>query len=118
MTSPTWVAIAAAAACSHPVPASGIPLPAGLRPLAIAAADVDGDGRVDVITDSWAEGRLVLLRADPGGWREPGEPIEVGRKPYINIVTADFDADGNVDLAVPNQGSDTVTVLFGDGRGG
>jgi FG-GAP-like repeat len=92
------------------------------HPHTVAAADVDGDGRVDLLTDSWAERRLTLLRADGrGGWLSPGTPIETGRAPYVNIVAADFDGDLKVDLAFPNaaptMATDTVTVLFGDGRG-
>src|SRR5579872_1462326 len=88
------------------------------HPHTVAAADVNRDGRVDLITDSWGENRLTLLLANAsGGWQTPGTPIEVGRKPYIDVVATDFDGDGKVDLVVPNSGFDTVTVLFGDGRG-
>jgi hypothetical protein len=88
------------------------------HPHTVAAADVNGDGHLDLITDSWSENRLTLLLGDGhGGWQTPGTPIEVGRKPYINVVAADLDGDGNIDLIVPNSGFDTVTILFGDGHG-
>src|SRR5712691_7908917 len=88
------------------------------HPHMVAAADVNGDGHVDLITDSWAENRLTLLLADGrGNWQSPGTPIEIGRKPYINVVAADLDGDGHVDLLMPNSGFDTVSILFGDGHG-
>jgi hypothetical protein len=87
------------------------------HPHTVAAADVNHDGRIDLITDSWGENRLTLLLANGSGWQTPGTPIDVGRKPYINVMAADFDGDGNIDLVVPNSGFNTVTVLFGDGRG-
>ncbi len=88
------------------------------HPHMVAAADVNGDGHVDLITDSWAENRLTLLLADGrGGWRSPGTPIEIGRKPYWNVIAADLDGDGRIDLVMPNSGYDTVCILFGDGHG-
>ena len=88
------------------------------HPHTVAAADANGDGHVDLITDSWAENRLTLLLADGrGGWQSPGTPIEVGRKPYINVIATDLDGDGHVDLVMPNSGFNTVSILFGDGHG-
>jgi hypothetical protein len=88
------------------------------HPHTVAAADVNGDGRVDLITDSWAENRITLLMSTaPASWRSPGSTIDVLRKPYLNIIAADLDEDGNVDLAMPNFGFDFVSIFFGDGHG-
>ncbi|AFZ07458.1 Subtilisin [Oscillatoria nigro-viridis PCC 7112] len=43
--------------------------------------------------------------------------IGVGTNPY-GIATGDFDLDDQPDLAVTNQGSDTVSILLGNGTGG
>ncbi|MEG5042772.1 MULTISPECIES: DUF4347 domain-containing protein, partial [unclassified Microcoleus] len=43
--------------------------------------------------------------------------IGAGTNPY-GIATADFNVDGQPDLAVTNQGSDTVSILLGNGTGG
>jgi len=88
------------------------------HPHTVAAGDFDEDGHIDLITDSWGENRLTLVLADgKGGWRSPGTPVEVGRKPYMNVVAADLDGDGHVDLAMPNYGAGTVGLFFGDGHG-
>ncbi len=88
------------------------------HPHTVAVADVNGDGHADLITDSWAENRLTLLLADGhSGWQTPGTPIEIGRKPYINIVATDLDGDGHADLVITNFGFETVSILFGDGHG-
>ncbi len=89
----------------------------------VATADVNGDGRMDVITDSWGDHRLLWLPANQqGGWDSPGQPIDAGRGPYVNVVAADFNGDGHADLAFPNAApdapSDKVSLLLGDGRGG
>ena len=47
----------------------------------------------------------------------PGSPIPVGSSP-LAIAIADFDGDGIADLAVTNQGENTVSILLGDGSGG
>lgn len=88
------------------------------HPHTVAAADLNGDKRVDLIVDSWGENRLTLLFANAAGrWQTPGTTIDAGRKPYINVRAVDLDGDGNIDLVMPNQGFDTVSVLFGDGHG-
>jgi len=89
------------------------------HPHTLAACDADGDGRLDLVLDSWGENRLTFLRGDGrGGFAGPGEPIEVGRKPYRNLIAGDFDGDGRCDLVAPSYADGVVTLLRGDGRGG
>jgi hypothetical protein len=85
----------------------------------IDACDADGDGDLDLVLDDWGENRLTLVRGDGrGGFAGPGEPIEVGRKPYRNLKARDLDGDGRCDLVAPSYELGVVTVLRGDGRGG
>jgi hypothetical protein len=89
------------------------------HPHTIDACDADGDGDLDLILDSWGENRLTLVRGDgKGGFAGPGEPIEVGRKPYRNLKARDFDGDGRCDVVAPSYDAGVVTLLRGDGRGG
>jgi len=102
-------------------PAPGSPLTVRSRPHphTIGACDLDGDGRLDLVIDSFEENRFTLLRGNGrGGFALPGEPIEAGRRPYRNLRLADLDGDGKCDLAAPNLPERTVTVLLGNGRGG
>jgi hypothetical protein len=64
-----------------------------------------------------AAAAVVVASAAAGFHAGPGSPIAVGTGPGA-AVTADFDLDGNPDLAVANRGSDDVTILYGDGNGG
>lgn len=47
----------------------------------------------------------------------PATNFAVGWSPR-SIINADFNKDGNTDLATANSGSDNVSVLFGNGTGG
>lgn len=102
-------------------PAPGSPLTVRSRPHphTIAACDVDGDRKLDLVIDSFQENRFTLLRGDGrGGFAAPGESIEAGRRPYRNLLLADFDGDGRCDLVAPNFPESGVTLLIGNGRGG
>ena len=46
----------------------------------------------------------------------PGSPIAVGPSPR-SIVIADFNGDGFLDLAIANQGDNSITLLRGNGDG-
>src|SRR2546428_10053102 len=47
----------------------------------------------------------------------PINSFAVGRGPFA-VTVGDFNADGKPDLAAANAGSNSVTILLGDGRGG
>jgi hypothetical protein len=44
------------------------------------------------------------------------QDVPVGVQP-TSVVTADFDGDGHLDLAVANTGSASVSILLGVGNG-
>jgi large repetitive protein len=46
----------------------------------------------------------------------PNSSLAVGTTPQ-GIITADFNGDGKLDLAVANSGSNTVSILLGNGDG-
>ncbi|HEX4438958.1 MAG TPA: VCBS repeat-containing protein [Thermoanaerobaculia bacterium] len=103
----------------RPAPGSPVRVHSVPHPHTIDACDADGDGNLDLIVDSWGENRLTLVRGDGrGGFAGPGEPIDVGRKPYRNLKARDLDGDGRCDVVAPSYELGVVTVLRGDGRGG
>ena len=100
-------------------PAPGSPFPAGSDPRFVLAADLNGDLRPDLaIANGFSGGVTILLGNGSGGFTAaPGSPFLVGSLPR-SLSVGDFNKDGRVDLAVANQGSNNVSVLLGDGRGG
>jgi hypothetical protein len=46
----------------------------------------------------------------------PGTQLAVGPNPH-SLVSADFNGDGKIDLAIANFGDSTVSMLFGNGDG-
>ena len=98
---------------SNPV----LPIPAENRPIAVQVADVNGDGRVDLITanevfGSVGVGYVSVLVGHGDGTFETEANYEV-RNP-LALVVVDVDRDGYVDLVTV---SDEISVLLGRGDG-
>lgn len=101
--------------------------PIGTTPGAsgVTAADLDGDGHLDLATANSLVGRgssdhtvTVLLGHGDGTFAEPRVYQTGGAQP-ITVVAADFDEDGRPDLATPNGFPATdVSVLFARAGGG
>jgi hypothetical protein len=60
-------------------------------------------------------GVIVLLNDSTGGFESPVR-VSAGKNP-ASLVAADFDLDGDMDLAVANFGSNDVSILLNDGGG-
>ena len=88
-------------------------------PYGIAIGDFDHNHNPDLaVANQFAQSVSILLGDGAGGFSAaPGSPITVGSGPSW-IATDDLNGDGRDDLAVANQGSDTVSILLGDGAGG
>jgi hypothetical protein len=91
-------------------------LPAPTYPLGVAAADLNRDGSVDLVSSNLPSEVRVWLGNGRGGFGPPAR-FDTGDGPYA-VVIADLDGDGWADLATADNTSNTVSVLFGDGAGG
>jgi hypothetical protein len=88
--------------------------PAG-GPQAAAIADVNGDGKPDVLVAD-TSGAGVLLGNGDGTFQREVTYSSGGSTP-TSIVTADLNGDGKQDLVVMNFDSGNVGVLLGNGDG-
>ena len=79
-------------------------------------ADLDGDGRQDLIASAKAFDSVVVFLTGPTG--ALGEPRLYAAGPGPDaLAAADLDRDGNVDVMVTNPSTGTVHVLHGRASG-
>jgi hypothetical protein len=83
---------------------------------AVAAADVNGDGRPDLAVTNQSRGTLPFFPGRAGGTFAQVQSYTVGRAPNA-VLLVDFDGDGAVDGLTLNRLGDSVTVLRGRGKG-
>jgi hypothetical protein len=88
----------------------------GTGPFGVAAADLDGDGLLDLAVVDYAGGTLQVLHATAPFAYSATQTIAIGGGP-IDVVAADFTGDGIVDLAVSRSTLADILVLQNDGHG-
>lgn len=92
-------------------------VPAGLTPVAIRAAQLDGDGAIDVAVLDFEGRALELLRGIGAGGLSPLASIPLGQAPE-DLDIADINSDGALDIVVRSRLSASLWIIEGDGSGG
>lgn len=91
---------------------SGLPHVDGVTKL--ISADLDGDGRLDLVVARRMASSLLVYFNTATGWSDPVE-VNTGGVDPVEVLAADVDGDGRVDLAVANALTNSVSVLFNAG---
>ena len=91
-------------------------IPLEHQPGAIAVADVDGDGAVDVVTAGSDDDTVTVLLGDGAGSFIARGTYPTGKDPR-DVVIGDVTGDGVADVATADQDAGAVSVLRGDGSG-
>ena len=86
------------------------PFDFGLSLFHVVVADVNRDGKNDVIGTSGNSIRVML--SDGSGGLQSGEPVPVGRGAW-RLAVADLNADGRNDVVTSNSESNSLSVLLG-----
>ena len=87
----------------------------GTSPNVPLAADLNGDGLLDIVTTNNSNSVSVLLNTGGGVFGAAATYTSSGN-PHA-VQAADLDGDGDLDLAVANPGTDNVSVLLNNGSG-
>ncbi len=88
----------------------------GNMPVAVIAADFNGDGRFDLaVADKGANTVSVLLGKGDGTFPTRND-FATGTSP-VAVAIGDFNGDGKMDLAVVNRDANSVSILLGNGDG-
>lgn len=105
-------ALAGAALTFKPV----VGLDVGENPSSLARADLDGDGKADLVVANFGSNSVSVLAGRGDGSFGPGRDFPAGTSPRA-IEIGDFDGDGSPDVVTANANSNDVSLLLNSGTG-
>lgn len=88
-----------------------------IRPGAIAVADFDGDGALDLAAALIGSDEVAVLLGVGDGRFLNAVRFDTGNAP-VHLAVGDVNGDDLPDLVTSNEEDDTLTVLINDGAGG
>ena len=91
--------------------------PPGSFPYRIRLADVNRDGRLDIITANLGGATLSILLGRGDGTFTNGFVFPTGGGGPVDLALGDFNGDGILDVALALAKCESLTILFGDGLG-
>lgn len=100
--------------------AKGSPFFAGHFPKDINITDINKDGNLDIVLANHERKYFTVLTGNGKGQfsSAPHSPFAVQVKPHTHgVITADFNSDGNLDIATDSWAVDSIVILSGDGKG-
>jgi hypothetical protein len=113
-----WFALAPTNSADHAPRFQAITIRTDKGPQFVAVADVNHDGKPDLLVANDSGTVTVLLGDGQGHFQmAKGSPVPAGHLPN-DIAVADMNHDGHPDLVIANHQSPYLTILLGTGKGG
>jgi hypothetical protein len=95
--------------------------PTSAYPQSIAVADFNGDGKLDMAVPVYsiggAAGDVSILLGNGDGTFTAGPSVPATGQNANNAAVADFDGDGNMDIALSLPDANEIQVVLGKGDG-
>jgi hypothetical protein len=95
--------------------ASRLEVATGVAPLAVSVADMNGDGRKDLVVANVGSSSISVLLGHGDGTFLPR--IDTATEEPDAMTSFDLDVDGHVDVATASRYEHTLTILTGSGDG-
>jgi hypothetical protein len=87
--------------------------------IGLGLGDVDGDDVLDIVSVDGYDPVITVQLGLGDGFGNPGPPytINIGQTEPVDMALTDMNGDDHLDVVTLNDGSETVTVILGNGDG-
>ncbi len=92
------------------------PFSTGTKPYSVTLGDVNGDGKLDIITANRVDNTTSVLLGSGNGTFGPKTDFATGNQP-LSVTLGDVNGDGKLDIITANHSANTTSVLLGSGNG-
>jgi hypothetical protein len=113
----TFLALGAASTMAQVSFTLSTNLTVGNNDQCVTAADVNGDGKVDLISANYNDSTLSVFTNTGAGGFILSSLLTVGLNPRT-VIAADVNGDGAPDIITANYGNNSLSVLTNNGHGG
>ncbi|MBS0246862.1 MAG: VCBS repeat-containing protein [Proteobacteria bacterium] len=92
----------------------------GLPLTSAAAGHFDGNSTIDIAVGSFnnGQGGVTVYSGNGDGTFATGTTLNNGNVGVTDVITADFNGDGHLDIAAAGRAANKIYVYLGDGNGG